>query len=343
MFLCLIVSDHADFNSEAVAAQLLLFDYADSTISNEYTLAVTFSRTKCPQQLCILPSFQSSDDDQNSFNTDSGALCVVCADGSMEIYSLTDFQPITIVEEEGEHFASVAYCRSLDRLCGCTRSGSLIFYSLNDAENESGDEMLEMEDDCKTALASTYPNRPSENYFPNTDIGNSNIALSNASVTVPDGLSRNMAPTVSTSTNSVLTGVEHSTDDNQYFGIDSLLTASNIKIDCSGQGTSNGSCLNGSLNNNSLSQSSPSPSSSSINAASSSNLLAYKTSELSLDDLITLYELTQFDDVLALYTAEVPSCWNDLVQAQKQRKQPQHLRHGDDTQFTKTWRLHNDA
>nr|XP_014092668.2 baculoviral IAP repeat-containing protein 6 isoform X3 [Bactrocera oleae] len=337
------MEDHADFNSEAVAAQLLLFDYVDSAISNEYTLAVTFSRTKCPQQLCILPNFQTSDDEQNSFNTDSGALCVVCADGSMEIYSLTDFQPVTVVEEEGEHFVSVAYCRSLDRLCGCTRSGSLIFYSLNDAENESGDEMLEMEEDCKTALVTTYPQRPSENDFLNTDAGNRNIALSKVSVTVPDGLSRNVAPTVSTSTSSVSIGVEHLTDDNQYFGIESLLTASNIKIDCSGQGSSSSSGLNGSLNNNSLSQSSPSPSTSSINAASTSNLLAYKTSELSLDDLRTLYELTQFDDVLALYTAEVPSCWNDLVQAQKQRKQPQHLRHGDDTQFTKTWRLHNDA
>ncbi|XP_054081324.1 baculoviral IAP repeat-containing protein 6 isoform X3 [Zeugodacus cucurbitae] len=339
------MEDHADFNSEAVAAQLLLFDYADSTISNEYTLAVTFSRTKCPQQLCILPSFHASDDEQNSFNTDSGALCVVCADGSMEIYSLTDFQPITVVEEEGEHFVSVAYCRSLDRLCGCTRSGSLIFYSLNDAENESGDEMLEMEEDCKTALTTTaYPQRASENNFPLMELDGGSLALSRASVTVPDGLSRNVATTVSTSTSAVPPGVEHLTDENQYFGIESLLTASNIKIDCSVQGSSNNSGgLNGSLHNNSLSQSSPSPSSSSINAAASSNLLAYKSSELSLDDLRTLYELTQFDDVLALYTAEVPSCWNDLVQAQKQRKQPQHLRHGDDTQFTKTWRLHNDA
>lgn len=76
--------------------------------------------------------------------------------------------------------------------------------------------------------------------------------------------------------------------------------------------------------------------------STSSNLIAHK-SELSLEDLRTLCELTQFDEMLTPYTAEVPSCWNELVQAQKQRKQPQHLRPGDDTHLTKTWRLHNDA
>ncbi|XP_067616443.1 baculoviral IAP repeat-containing protein 6 isoform X2 [Eurosta solidaginis] len=319
------VEDHADFNSEAVAAQLLLFDYTDSLISNEYTLAVTFSKAKCPQQLCILPSFQSSlYYDQNGLNVESGALCVVCADGSMEIYSLTDFQPITVVEEEGEHFVSVVYCRSLDRLCGCTRNGALIFYSLNDVENESGDEMLEMDEDCNATLVS-----PSKNKFGiNID---SNITSATTSLTVPDGLSRNVNGISGTSVPMITSSI------NQLPRNASLHTVPNIKVDCNGQDSVGNGLIN---NTSSLPQSSPSPSSSSI---STSNLLAYKTSDLTTDDLRMLYELTQFDDALALYTAEVPSCWNDLVQAQKQRKQPQNLRHGDDTQFTKTWRLHNDA
>uniref|UniRef100_W8AIN7 Dual E2 ubiquitin-conjugating enzyme/E3 ubiquitin-protein ligase BIRC6 n=1 Tax=Ceratitis capitata TaxID=7213 RepID=W8AIN7_CERCA len=331
------MEDHSDFNSETVAAQLLLFDYVDSMISNEYTLAINFSRAKCPQQLCILPSFQASGFDHNNY-LDTGALCVVCADGSMEIYSLTDFQPITIVEEDGEHFVSVAYCRSLDRLCGCTRSGSLIFYSLNDTENESGDEMLEMDDDCSATLPSSLTTIPSGSNFSNICVGSDSTELSTTSVTVPDGLVRKVVgTTVSKLTRSTLANGSESV------GGDTLLNTPNIKVDCSGPGSSsntNGNCV---INNNNFSQSSPSPSTSSINANSSSNLLAYKTSDLLLEDLRSLYDLTQFDDVLALYTAEVPSCWNDLVQAQKQRKQPQHLRHGDDTQFTKTWRLHNDA
>lgn len=331
------ISDHSDFNSETVAAQLLLFDYVDSMISNEYTLAINFSRAKCPQQLCILPSFQASGFDHNNY-LDTGALCVVCADGSMEIYSLTDFQPITIVEEDGEHFVSVAYCRSLDRLCGCTRSGSLIFYSLNDTENESGDEMLEMDDDCSATLPSSLTTIPSGSNFSNICVGSDSTELSTTSVTVPDGLVRKVVGTTASKlTRSTLANGSESV------GGDTLLNTPNIKVDCSGPGSSsntNGNCV---INNNNFSQSSPSPSTSSINANSSSNLLAYKTSDLLLEDLRSLYDLTQFDDVLALYTAEVPSCWNDLVQAQKQRKQPQHLRHGDDTQFTKTWRLHNDA
>ncbi|XP_054725362.1 baculoviral IAP repeat-containing protein 6 isoform X3 [Anastrepha obliqua] len=338
------MEDNADFNSETVAAQLLLFDYVDSAISNEYNLAVTFSQAKCPQQLCILPSFQISEYDQNSLNTDFGALCVVCADGSMEIYSLADFQPITVIEEEGEHFVSVAYCRSLDRLCGCTRSGSLIFYSLNDAGNESGDEMLEMEEDCNAALATTSATIPGGSIFPHISDCSSNATWANTSLTVPDGLSKSVGGSViSTTTDSTTNVTEPLTSDGESIGNAPLLAVPNIKVDCGGQGSSNSPSGNGIINTNNLSQSSPSPSSSSINAPLTSNLLAYKTSALSLDDLRTLYELTQFDDVLALYTAEVPSCWNDLVQAQKQRKQPQHLRHGDDTQFTKTWRLHNDA
>lgn len=65
--------------------------------------------------------------------------------------------------------------------------------------------------------------------------------------------------------------------------------------------------------------------------------------DLSINDLKTLYSLTLFDEMLTQYSAEVPACWNELVQAQKHRRHPHHLRPGDDTHLTKTWRLHNDA
>lgn len=75
------------------------------------------------------------------------------------------------------------------------------------------------------------------------------------------------------------------------------------------------------------------------------NLIAHKR-DLVLNDLKILYNLTLFDDGLTSYTAEVPSCWYELVQAQKQRRMiPGSQKTGlpDDNQFVKTWRLHNDS
>lgn len=65
--------------------------------------------------------------------------------------------------------------------------------------------------------------------------------------------------------------------------------------------------------------------------------------ELTLNDLKVLYSLTLFDEMLTPYSAEVPTAWTELVQAQKQRRHPQHLSPGEDTHLTRTWRLHNDA
>lgn len=72
------------------------------------------------------------------------------------------------------------------------------------------------------------------------------------------------------------------------------------------------------------------------------SMFAFKT-ELSLDDLKHLYLMTQFDEMLTPYTAEVPACWNEIIQAQKQRCGPQNLRPGNDSHLIKSYRLHNDA
>lgn len=69
---------------------------------------------------------------------------------------------------------------------------------------------------------------------------------------------------------------------------------------------------------------------------------AYKL-ELTPHDLKSMYALTLFDPILTQYSAEVPACWNELIQAQKQRRPSQQLRAGDNSYLTKTWRLHNDA
>lgn len=72
------------------------------------------------------------------------------------------------------------------------------------------------------------------------------------------------------------------------------------------------------------------------------DLIAYRQN-LTLNDLRVLYSLTMFDEMPLPYNAEVPGCWSELIQAQKQRRHPNHLRQGDETNSTRTWRLHNDA
>lgn len=299
-------------SKKSVGGQLLLFDCIDGVIPNEYKKSITFSRAKCPKEICILPNFQQSSVildttimQENEKMLDSslqtGAFCVVCADGSIELYSLCDFQRISSIKEEEHHFISATYCRSLERLCCCTKAGALIFYSLNDTDNESGDEMIDMEEENCTGGGITLNDNAIE-------------------LCVTDGATPNSQEQQrSNAAHSSLD--EESSESNQMH----LAFNTNIKIDCGLQrpySSQSGATL----------QLSPSPSSMSNNAAAS-NLLAYRTGDLSLDDLRAMYALTIFDDKPICYTAEVPSCWlNSQLQAQKQRKQSQH-----------TWRLHNDA
>ncbi|XP_075144573.1 BIR repeat containing ubiquitin-conjugating enzyme [Haematobia irritans] len=297
-------------SSQSVGGQLLLFDYINGAIPNEHKMAMTFNRENCPKQICMLPNFQNismagESIMQTSPNMNAGAFCVVCANGSIEIFSLADFQRISTIREETHYFVSVAYCRSLERLCCCTRKGYLIFYSLNDADNESGDEMIDMEEEtCPSLLVSS----------------NNDVIGAAMERCVTDGVT---PPKQSENLNFDTNAMQEAEDAQKCHTPTAFTTT--IKVDC---GTSSIQSSTG----GGICQSSPSPSSTSINTATTSNLLAYRSGDLSLEDLRTLYSLTQFDHKVVLYTAEVPSCWNDLGQAQKQRKPSLH-----------TWRLHNDA
>lgn len=300
------MNEESEICNKSIGGKLMLFDCVNGVIPNEHKMAMTFNRDKYPKQICMLPNFNSiSSVETNLSNagasTNAGAFCVVCADGSIELFSLADFQRISTIKEDEHQFISVAYCRSLERLCCCTRKGSLIFYSLSDADNESGDEMIDMEEEtCPPTLASTSNND-------NTTV----------ECCVTDGitpLKQNELQDVNFATTTDAADIQKCT---------TTPTASSIRVDCGSGIMPNSSGV--------ISQSSPSPSSTSINVTSS-NLLAYRSGDMTLEDLRTLYSLTQFEDKVIPYTAEVPSCWNDLVQAQKQRKQSQH-----------TWRLHNDA
>lgn len=60
---------------------------------------------------------------------------------------------------------------------------------------------------------------------------------------------------------------------------------------------------------------------------------------LSLNELKILYKLTHFENVIPCYLANVPSCWNEVKQAQKQRRHPQLLQLGSSEQHTRSWKL----
>ncbi|XP_063222017.1 baculoviral IAP repeat-containing protein 6 isoform X2 [Bacillus rossius redtenbacheri] len=83
-------------------------------------------------------------------------------------------------------------------------------------------------------------------------------------------------------------------------------------------------------------------STSSSNASPSEQLLVNRL-PLGLAELQQLRELTLCANLSPCYAATVPPCWSELMQAQKQRRHPQHLQQGDEVQHTRSWRLQTDA
>ncbi|KAG7200149.1 hypothetical protein KM043_000587 [Ampulex compressa] len=82
--------------------------------------------------------------------------------------------------------------------------------------------------------------------------------------------------------------------------------------------------------------------STSLSPAYSEQLLAHKT-DLTYSNLRILYELTRFDRHSPAYSATVPPCWSEMMQAQRLRRHPQHLHQSEDQHHTRTWRLQNDV
>uniref|UniRef100_A0A1Q3FEM5 Dual E2 ubiquitin-conjugating enzyme/E3 ubiquitin-protein ligase BIRC6 n=1 Tax=Culex tarsalis TaxID=7177 RepID=A0A1Q3FEM5_CULTA len=220
-----------------------------------------------PLEIVMLPRFDSSGRCFGGPDAESGIFVMTCDDGKLRIVSL---KTLAIISEasvkDDDRFVSATYCKSLERLCGCTAKGCLHFYSFYDLDADSSDER-----DDDVVVGSTI---------------NTKLTTSTPSPATPANLLKyDATPSTSSSPAQV---PNPPTADNQ------------------------------------------------------DPLLAYKP-DLSLATLRVLYSLTLFSEMLTPYSAEVPGCWSELEQAQKQRRHPQHLRPGDDTHLTKTWRLHNDA
>ncbi|XP_071454170.1 dual E2 ubiquitin-conjugating enzyme/E3 ubiquitin-protein ligase BIRC6 [Hetaerina americana] len=79
-----------------------------------------------------------------------------------------------------------------------------------------------------------------------------------------------------------------------------------------------------------------------LSSAASSPLIVH-SSPLTLAHLHQLHLLTQFENLVPCYAATVPPCWLEMMQAQRQRRHPQHLQRGDEVQHTRSWRLLQDG
>ncbi|XP_055678936.1 baculoviral IAP repeat-containing protein 6 isoform X3 [Lutzomyia longipalpis] len=249
--------------------QLILFKIQEDGFLNETPHCVRhLFEDATPLEICMLPGYEM-ERKASSQETKDGVFVMTCMDGTLKLLALSTLRTISEASIDGVKFISATYCKSLERMCGCTEKGSLHFYSFYDMEADSGDEHEEH----------------------NTTFIVSDSSLSDDSVV------------------SDVSGVTHKRTASSGSTAPSTSTAGY---------------------------------SASHQSDSSTNLIAHK-SELSVNDLKLAYALTEFDEMLTPYTAEVPVCWSELVQAQKVRRHPQHLKPGDDTHLTKTWRLHNDA
>ncbi|XP_055530487.1 baculoviral IAP repeat-containing protein 6 isoform X3 [Wyeomyia smithii] len=250
------------------------------------------SEDEAPVEIVMLPRFDSSGRCFGGPETECGIFVMTCADGKLRVISLKTFGTISEASVKDDRFVSATYCKSLERLCGCTASGCLHFYSFYDLDADSSDER----DDDVTNI-----------------MGNNSIKLA-----CNDQIQYDMQAAGTSVTSSVVNMLKYeATPSTSSSPAQVLATVS-----------------------------APNSGNARISAADSQQsgdvLFAYKT-ELSMNTLRVLYSLTLFNDMLTPYSAEVPGCWSELEQAQKQRRHPQHLRPGDDTHLTKTWRLHNDA
>ncbi|XP_013417535.1 baculoviral IAP repeat-containing protein 6 [Lingula anatina] len=64
---------------------------------------------------------------------------------------------------------------------------------------------------------------------------------------------------------------------------------------------------------------------------------------LTTEVLMTLHELTQFENLIPRFTATVPPCWQEIQQEQQHRRHPQHLQQqGEALQHTRSWRLQHE-
>ncbi|XP_062534016.1 baculoviral IAP repeat-containing protein 6 isoform X2 [Armigeres subalbatus] len=256
----------------------------DGLVKTDSPLVKWLTDDETPVEIVMLPKCDSSGRSFGGSDTENGIFVMTCEDGKLRIVSLKTLAVVSEASVKDDRFVSATYCKSLERLCGCTVKGCLHFYSFYDLDADSSDER---DDDVTVVVNNGNKATSGTERLQYVDVDG---ATSSAAVNL---LKYDATPSTSSSPPQIPTSL----------AAGGAVVGENQPVDI---------------------------------------LLAYKT-ELSLPTLKVLHSLTLFNEMLTPYSAEVPGCWSELEQAQKQRRHPQHLRPGDDTHLTKTWRLHNDA
>lgn len=123
------------------STQLVLFRVDESGLLEKQPHCVQLLfEDWAPLSICMLPGYENDRKTADGFETKDGVFAMTCMDGSLKLVSLTTLRKISEASIEGEKFIAATYCKSLDRICGCTENGSLHFYSFYESDMESGDE-----------------------------------------------------------------------------------------------------------------------------------------------------------------------------------------------------------
>lgn len=136
-------SSETPITDEAFAStQLVLFKVNDSSglLQVQPHCVQLLFEDSAPLSICMLPGYESDRKTAEAFETKDGVFAMACMDGSLKLVSLSTLRTISEASIEGEKFIAATYCKSLDRICGCTENGSLHFYSFYENDMESGDE-----------------------------------------------------------------------------------------------------------------------------------------------------------------------------------------------------------
>ncbi|XP_057657017.1 baculoviral IAP repeat-containing protein 6 isoform X1 [Diorhabda carinulata] len=109
-------------------------------LKEEHVLLKQLAANEKPLEINLLPVIDKFGIVPDKCCEAEGNAIMVCEDGVVRIVSLSDLNIICYAKIEDDGFVSAAFCNSLDRLCASTKNGSLHFYVLNNAENESSDD-----------------------------------------------------------------------------------------------------------------------------------------------------------------------------------------------------------
>ncbi|XP_013170740.1 PREDICTED: baculoviral IAP repeat-containing protein 6 isoform X4 [Papilio xuthus] len=103
------------------------------TLDDQPVLVKELPYNESPVDLCLMPADKH----------DQCSLAAVGVDGTLRMYSMSDFNMLSEKSLPNSQFTSVVYCTSVERLSVATKQGMIYFYALNDGEKDSAGAVVE--------------------------------------------------------------------------------------------------------------------------------------------------------------------------------------------------------